>query len=143
MRHPLRRPALGLIAMLSLVPCGSTLAPRTASTQRIEVQTTTGGGTPTTGALPTGTATTTSLTPTGRHTTISVLPTGGAATTPATLTRSTFVNATQSVGSSYHSDQTFGVDTAYRSDGVDTIRMGAYNEGCKCFEYTSGTQSIG
>jgi hypothetical protein len=59
------------------------------------------------------------------------------------LTRSTFVAATHSVGSSYHSDQTFGVDTANRSDGVDAIRMGAYSSGCKCFQYTSGEQAIG
>jgi hypothetical protein len=59
------------------------------------------------------------------------------------LTRSSFVNATHSVGSSYHSDQTFGVDTTSHSDGVDTIRMGAYSAGCRCFTYTSGRQSIG
>jgi hypothetical protein len=59
------------------------------------------------------------------------------------VTRSSFINATHSVGSSYHSDQTFGVDTAGRTDGVDTIRMGDYSAGCKCFQYTSGRESIG
>jgi hypothetical protein len=68
---------------------------------------------------------------------VAAIPSGQA------LTRSTFINATHSVGSSYHSDQTFGVDTAHRSDGVDTIRMGDYSAGCKCFQYTSGPESIG
>jgi hypothetical protein len=59
------------------------------------------------------------------------------------LTRDSFVAAVHAIGSSYHSDQTFGVDTGHRSDGVDTVRMGTFVPGCKCFKYTSGNQAIG
>jgi hypothetical protein len=59
------------------------------------------------------------------------------------LIRSTFVAATHAVGSSYKSDNALGVNTSSRSDGADTVQMGAYDEGCKCFKYTSGPQSIG
>jgi hypothetical protein len=59
------------------------------------------------------------------------------------LTRSTFVTAVKAVGSSFKSDQVFGVNTGSRTDGADTVRTGSYSEGCKCFKYTSGPQSIG
>jgi hypothetical protein len=59
------------------------------------------------------------------------------------LTRSTFIAATHAVGSSYKSDNALGTNTATRSDGADVVQMGAYDEGCKCFKYTSGPQSVG
>jgi hypothetical protein len=59
------------------------------------------------------------------------------------LTRGTFVAAVKALGSSFRSDQTFGVNTTSRTDGADTVRTGSYSETCKCFKYTSGPESIG
>jgi hypothetical protein len=59
------------------------------------------------------------------------------------ITRSSFVAATHAVGSTYKSDNALSVNLTNRSDGADAIRMGAYDEGCKCFKYTSGPQPIG
>jgi hypothetical protein len=67
---------------------------------------------------------------------ISKIPAGQA------LTHSSFIAAVHALGSSYKSDNSFSVETKSHSDGADEVRLGDYNEGCKCFRYTSGIQSI-